>query len=235
VKYSYYNFSDFLKRSKEPTDFLDRHTCDIEIIQDTWKGLDILVEDAVAKLLLEVVVAKNLRSPIRIIPIGSATAVMRHLAVSYKATRYASNNVAEVCAFLDGDMSLQQPAQIKQFMNTLENPYEQKAARSWLDKRLLFLPGHTWPEAWIVSPRDRQPFYERFKQELNISISEVDNLFTAASKAGKHRELSAIAAILKLDRIIVTNYLIESAFESEPEEISKIISSIERLIGRSHY
>ncbi len=231
MKYSYYNFADFLIRSNGTSDYLDRHPSDIEIIQDTWKGLDILVEDEVAKSILEVVVAKDLRSPIRILPIGSATAVMRQLAVRYKATRYARNNIAEVCAFLDGDMSLQEPAQIKQFMNTLENPYERKEARSWLDKRLLFLPGRTWPEAWIINPRDRQPFYARFKQELNISISEVDNLFTAASNADKHHELSAIAAMLKLDRLIVTKYLIESAFESAPVESSEIIDAIERLIG----
>jgi hypothetical protein len=37
--------------------------------------------------------------------------------------------------------------------------------------------------------------------------------------------------ILKLDRTIVTNYLIESAFESASVESSEIIDAIERLMA----
>ena len=229
MKYSYYSFADFLIRSPETTEIIARQI-DRKIPHNSCKGLDILVEDEVAKSILEVAISKDIRSLIQIIPIGCASAVMRHLAIRYKDARYARNNVTEVCAFLDGDMLSQQRSRIKQFMNALENHYECKAAQDWLHERLLFLPGCESPEAWIVTPRNRQPFYERFKRELNLSSGEVDNLLDTASSASKHQEFRKAAAMLGLDRSIVTSYLIESAFESAPEESTKISDIIQGFV-----
>jgi hypothetical protein len=202
---------------------------DRAIPQQQSIGLDILVEDEVAKSIVEMALAKHIRVPLRILPIGSATAVMQHLAIRYKQARYQRNNFPEVCSFLDGDMFSHRQGQIKQFMNELENPYERQLAQDWANERLLFLPGDMWPEAWILNPRDRQPFYTRLQKELNISTSEVDDLLAVAASAGKHQELSTAAEILGIERAIATNYLIESAWESAPEVRNKMIASIERL------
>lgn len=221
-RYSYYTFSSLLTRNKERTKVVDR------AIPYQWNGLDILVEDEVAKSIVEIAIAKHIHAP-RILPIGSATAVMQHLVVRYKQARYQKNNLPEVCVFLDGDMLSNRQGQIKQFMNALENSYERQLAQAWIDDRLLFLPSDTWPEEWIFNPINRQPFYVKFQQELNMSSIEVDNLLTGASSAGKHQELRTAAEILGIDRAIATNYLIESAWESASEEKNKMIASIDRL------
>jgi hypothetical protein len=223
-RYSYYTFSSFLDRTKARAKFVDR-----AIPQQQWNGLDILVEDEVAKSIVEIAIAQHLHHSIQILPIGSASAVIQHLAIRYKQARYQNNNLPEVCAFLDGDMLSHRQAQIKQFMSTLENLYERQVAEDWINKRLLFLPGDTWPEAWIFSRINRQPFYPKFQSELNMSSSEVDNLFATASIAGKHQELRTAAEIIGIDRAIVTNYLIESAWDSAPEQRSKIISEIDYI------
>jgi hypothetical protein len=228
-RYSYYTFSSFLVRTKKTTQVIDR-----AIPRQQWSGLDILVEDEVAKSIVEIAIAKHLNDSIRVLPIGSATAVMQHLAVRYKQARYQSDNLPEVCAFLDGDMLSHRSGLIKQFMNALENPYERELARAWTTERLLFLPGDTWPEAWIFNPRDRQPFYTKLHAELNLSSCEVDNLLTAASSAGKHQEIRTAAEILGIDRAIATNYLIESAWESASEERCKVIAAIDRLTQGLH-
>jgi hypothetical protein len=226
-RYSYYTFSSFLVRTKRKTQVVDR-----AFPHQQSSGLDILVEDEVAKSIVEIAIVKHIRSSVRILPIGSAPAVMQHLAVRYKQIRYQRNNLPEVCAFLDGDMLLHRPEQIKQFMSTLENHYERQVSEDWIDKRLLFLPGDTWPEAWIFSQTNRQPFYAKFQSELNMLNIEVDNLLAAASRAGKHQEFRTAAEILGIDRAIVTNYLIESALESAPEQRNQMISEIDRLTER---
>jgi hypothetical protein len=223
-RYLYYTFSSFLASNKEKSKVLNR-----SIYQQQSIGLDILVEDEVAKSILEIALAEQLHVSVRILPIGSAAAVMQHLAMRYKDVRYLKNNVVEVCACLDGDMLSNKQGQIKQFMNALENPYERQLARSWWNERVLFLPGDTWPEAWIFNPSDRQPFYAKFQQELNLSSSEVDNLLAVAASAGKHQEFRTAAEILGVDRAIVTNYLIESAWGSAPKDKSRIISALDRL------
>jgi hypothetical protein len=179
--------------------------------------------------ILAIALAKYTRISVRILPIGSASAVMQHLAVRYKQLRYEPNNLPAVCACLDGDMISHQQGQIEQFLNTLENPYERQIAQAWANDRVLFLPGDTWPEAWIFNPSNRQPCYAKFQQELNLSSGEVDNLLATASSAGKHQEFRTAAEILGIDRAIVTNYLIESAWESAPEQRIKIVRAIDRL------
>lgn len=188
--------------------------------------LDILVEDEAAKLILETVLDKELRLRTKVLSIGSAAAVMRHLAARYKEARHKKNGAVEVLVFLDGDKSSKKTEQIDQFIKAVENPTELQEAKVWVDKRLLFLPGSKWPEAWIVASSNRQPFYERFGRELQMSKAEVDEMLDSASRAGKHNEFYEVATMLTLDKTVVANYLIKSAFESFPEESQKIVDVI---------
>jgi predicted ATPase len=193
--------------------------------------LDILVEDEAAKLILETVLDKELRSRTKILPIGSAAAVMRHLAGRYKESVQKKDKIAEVCVFLDGDKSSKKTEQINQFKKSLENPTEQKESKDWVEKRLLFIPGDEWPEVWIVNPIDRKPFYERFERELQLSMEEVDDLLDSASRAGKHNEFYEAANMLTLDKTVVASHLVKSAFESAPEEAQKITDFVRGFLG----
>jgi len=188
--------------------------------------LDILVEDEAAKLILETVLTKELRSRTRVLPIGSAAVVMRHLAARCKEARHKKDGAVEVLVFLDGDKSSKKTEQINQFIKAVENLTEQQEAKDWMEKRLLFLPGNNWPESWIVAPSNRQPFYERFERELQMSEAEVDDILDSASRAGKHNEFYEAARMLNLDETVVASYLIKSAFESAPEESQKIIDVV---------
>ncbi|MBM0743374.1 AAA family ATPase [Phormidium sp. CLA17] len=194
--------------------------------------LDILVEDEAAKLILETVLDKELRSRTHVLPIGSAAAVMRHLAARYKETKHKKDKILEVCVFLDGDKSSKKIEQINLFIKALENPTEQQKSKEWVEERLLFLPGDEWPESWIVKPNDRNPFYERFERELQMSIAEVDDLLDSASRAGKHNEFREAAKILTLGETVVASHLIKSAFDSAPEESQRLIGFIREFLNR---
>lgn len=193
--------------------------------------LDILVEDDAAKLILETVLDKDLRSRTQVLPIGSAAAVMRHLGAKYKEIMHNKDRAIEVCVFLDGDKSSKKAEQIHQFLKALETPTDQQQAKDWVEKRLTFLPGNDWPELWIVKPNSREPFYGRFERESEMSKAEVDEMLDSAFRAGKHNEFYEAAKILNLDKTVVASHLIKSAFESDQEESKKIINFIRGFLG----
>jgi predicted ATPase len=195
--------------------------------------LDILVEDEAAKLILETVLDRELRSRTQILPVGSAAAVMRHLAAKYKESKHKKDNLVETCVFLDGDKSSKRKEQINQFIKSLESltDTEREESKDWVGRHLLFIPGNEWPEAWIIKCTNRKPFYERFERELQVSMVEVDDLLDSASRAGKHNEFYEAAKILTLDKTVVASHLIKSAFDSAPEEALKITDFIRSFLA----
>lgn len=156
---------------------------------------------------------------------------MRHLGAKYKEIIHKKDKAIEVCVLLDGDQLSKKGEHIKEFLKTLENPTEQQDAKDWVEKRLTFLPGNEWPESWIVNAKNRDPFYERFQRELQMSSAAVDDMLDSASRAGKHNEFYEAATILTYDKTVVATYLIKSAFESAPEESKRIINLIRGFLG----
>jgi len=197
--------------------------------------LDILVEDDAAKLILDTVLDNEIRSRTQVLPIGSAAAVMRHLAGKYKESKHRKDSMLEVCVFLDGDKSLQKNEQISQFIKALEslNDQEKAEAKNWVEKHLSFISGTEWPESWIVNPKNRLPFYERFQREFQMSTADVDDMLDASSRASKHNEFFEATKLLNYDEQnnFVAIQLIKSAFESEPEELQKIINFVRSFLG----
>ncbi len=196
--------------------------------------LEIIVEDKAAKLILETVLDKELRSRTKVLPIGSATAVMRHLGAKYKENIHKQDGIIEICVLLDGDQESKKSEHIRQFLNSLEklNDTEKEEAKEWVEKRLIFLPGNDWPESWIIQPKSREKFYERFDREFQISNADVDEMLDSASRAGKHNEFYEAAKFLNLDDDqVVASQLVKSAFESEPEESKRIINFIRCFLG----
>lgn len=196
--------------------------------------LEIIVEDDAAKLILETVLDKELRSRTKVLPIGSATAVMRHLGAKYKENIHKQDGIIELCVLLDGDQESKKSEHIRQFLNSLEklNDTEKEEAKEWVEKRLIFLPGNDWPESWIIQPKSRERFYERFDREFQMSNADVDEMLDSASRAGKHNEFYEAAKFLNLDDYqVVASQLVKSAFESEPEESKRIINFIRCFLG----
>jgi predicted ATPase len=183
--------------------------------------LEILVEDEAAELILKTALDRESRSRSQICPIGSDTAVMRYAAAKFKEMQRKSN-MPEICVILDGDKASVRSNQIQQFLNALENTKNADEARDWIDKRLIFLPGNKWPELWVVSPPNKNPFYKRLASELEMTSSEVDDLLEVSARAGKHKEFDEASRILNLPRDVIVSYLIKSAFEAEPERLVEI-------------
>ncbi len=189
--------------------------------------LDILVEDEAAQLIVETGLTQELRMRVRVIPIGSTVAVMRHLAARFKERRQP-----EICALLDGDKASQRHEQINEFLKAYERSKDHSSAEEWVGPRLEFLPGGTWPEAWVINQRSEQT-YERLIRECHISRERVDEILNAARRADKHSEFFEAARLMNLDQKILAYQLIMCAFETAPGELQKITDFISGFLRDS--
>lgn len=188
--------------------------------------LDVLVEDEAARLIVEIALPTEVRSRVNVMPVGSSTAVMRHL-----AARHRENRPPEVCVLLDGDKRQSRETQVGQFLSAIERSNDQEETRTWAEERLGFLPGEEWPEAWVLSQRSERT-YDRLQSEFNIPRAAVDDILGAARRAGKHNEFFEAATRLCLDEPIVCHHLIRAAFESAPEEAQKIVSFVQSFLDQ---
>lgn len=136
--------------------------------------LDIYVEDSIAKSLLELALSTKLRTRINIIPIGSSSAVARQLAAHYKNLKKG-----DCIAILDGDQNTKKVHICNEFLKSLESIDNTEEATVWVNLRLNFLPGDTWPEKWILSELKK---YE--KTDLLSALALMEMLFRTYTKKG---------------------------------------------------
>jgi predicted ATPase len=187
--------------------------------------LDVLVEDEVAQMLVEGALDTEIRSRVKVLPVGSSIAVMRHLAARYKEQRNP-----EVCAILDGDKSNSKSEQIKAFLNAVENLKEKSEIQEWVEKRLIFLPGEIHPEGWVVKHRENADYAE-FQSLFGLSSEQANGFLESCRLAGRHNEFFQASKFLKLDIQVVAYHLIKSAYKSEPSEFERIKNFIANFLS----
>ncbi|MBI4643310.1 MAG: AAA family ATPase [Deltaproteobacteria bacterium] len=107
--------------------------------------LDIYVEDGKAETIVEPFLSNDVRKRVSIIPIGSPITIIRHMAGRYKEKRKA-----ECICVMDGDQAAKIRHHMKKFLEALENSKDTEKEIEWFEQRLVFLPGKTWPEKWLI-------------------------------------------------------------------------------------
>lgn len=153
--------------------------------------LNIYVEDGIAQYIVQSILSTEIRRRVNILPIGSVNAVLRQLAAHYK-----DHHRGECMAILDGDQKSHKQQQ-KYFANCLEVSDVSDEYVTWFSKRVVCLPGDTWPEKWIFTQLielDLKPLSESFQ----IGVNELRNLCEQAIMAGKHREFYTLSQHLSL-------------------------------------
>lgn len=162
------------------------------LAEQNSKELDVLVEDGVAQQLMQSALPTNERRRVSLLPIGSAAAIIRQLSARYKA-----GTSGECVALLDGDQKARKSQHIKKFLGDCESPSNDADAINWIEKRLRFLPGDSWPELWIFSTLDEYEI-DDLAESLGVSESELSDLCEIAIGAGKHKEFATLSDRLSL-------------------------------------
>ena len=181
------------------------------LAEQNSRELDVFVEDGVARQLVQSVLTTNERRRVNLLPIGSAAAIVRQLSARYKA-----GASGECIALLDGDQRAHAPKHRRYFLGLCEAANDDTDATEWMDDRLSFLPGDSWPEWWILTAVNAYEL-EDLADSLGVSEGELSELIETAVSAGKHKEFASLADQLCLPTDEVCGVICKWIAVAEPE------------------
>lgn len=182
--------------------------------------LDIYVEDEVAKALIEVSLPANKRTRVRIKIVGSASAISRQL-----AALWIRGEDRPTIAIFDGDQRVKRGENLQHAKKMAENATDD--FERWFDAHSTYLPGATWPEAWII---------QKCKEALSETVAALDlddegeasEFLEYALQAGKHNEFFDLSNNVGLEKThclkLVTNVVAEK-YSAEFSDMCNFIYS----------
>lgn len=186
--------------------------------------MDIYVEDEVAKSLLQSALPASIRSRVTISVIGSATALARQL-----AALYVRGEEKPMMAIFDGDQRAKENDNFAHAQKMAENVNDDFS--DWFQAHITYLPGDTWPEAWIV-----QKSTECIDELCTLTSSDPDALVDVLEyglQAGKHNEFFEISKNLGLERNACLQLFTISICHKFPGETESIASRITEVITQN--
>lgn len=183
--------------------------------------LEILVEDDVGKSLLQAALSASTRTRVTIKVIGSATAIARQLAACY-----VRKDDRSVIAIFDGDQQVKDLDNFGHAKNMTENPGAD--FESWYRSRIAYLPGTTWPEAWIVQKAKEAS--DLAASALSTEPDVVKEILEYGLQAGKHNEFFEISQNVGLSRSQCLELLCATVCEAFPSAVSPLVQNIENML-----
>jgi predicted ATPase len=183
--------------------------------------LEIFVEDEVAKSLLSALLPTKLRSRVSIRVIGSAAALSRQLAAAF-----LRNPDKLVLAIFDGD----QKSKYNHLLRHAKDMSETSSPEfvEWFKEKVSFLPGDTWPEAWIVQKNIETS--QTLAQQVDADEDELCEFLEYGLQAGKHNEFYEIAEQLGFDELQCIQILTSNIKQNFEPEFHEIFTKIETAL-----
>lgn len=184
--------------------------------------LEIFVEDEVAKSILQAALPSSTRSRILITVVGSATALARQLAASYIRKERTS-----VLAVFDGDQRSKEDENKGHAEKMAENPGSDFS--SWFQGRVAYLPGETWPEAWLT--QKASDVLAPLSVVLGIDPEALIDVLEYGQQAGKHNEFFEMSHHLGLDSKHCLQLFSTVICQSLMDELNPLIECINEILG----
>jgi len=162
---------------------------------DTHSGeLNVYVEDDAARILLEVFSGYSLLKRIRVISVGSHSAVMHQI-----AAKYIEDPTKNCIAILDGDQRGRRQSHVKRFSDYLGGQFSDEAKR-WGDQRIFFLPEDASPEHWVFAEL-RKCNADNIAHSLGIDdVHLLGNALDCALAVDAHSSIYEFRRVLGLER-----------------------------------
>lgn len=192
--------------------------------------LDIFVEDEIGKALLLEVLPLHIRHRTKVHQIGSSEAVLRQIASRHREKQ-------ENClAFLDGDKNSENKQAVAKIKNYLEHQFNCSTSEidSWISTRLAYLPGNTWPEAWLIEQAqitDAIYGLSSLAKTWGIKESQLAPFLSEALTAGKHKELYTLESNLHYGHEKILRDLISHIHHTDPSVFKSIIEKVEKQLS----
>lgn len=191
---------------------------------DHSNELHILVEDDVAFSIVTSCLELKTRSRAKVIPIGSHSAIIRHMAMRRK-----ENFEVNTICFLDGDQSNNKSILINQFLKNLENSnHDEQEEKKWLADRLFFLPGKDWPEKWVLE-KSLNNKKDYLVSHFGCDEKKVVDLIKKGLRQDKHDEFYYISKELQLD----PDYARQIFIDNLSKNFSRLLNNVQSTINNS--
>lgn len=192
--------------------------------------LDVFVEDENAATIVAQMLPLPTRKRCKITAIGSHSAVLRQLASR------SMEGVDNCLCILDGDQSGDLAGAIKKVVDGTEasTPEQKGKRKSWAEDRILFLPGNTWPEKWLLE--EAVDFLkgdlvgDPSKTAMSWGLKtdgQVLELLREASLADKHNEFFELSELVQLGVERVREDICRLVLNSKPNHFKALIASVE--------
>ena len=114
------------------------------------------------------------------------------------AARYKNIKKGECLGILDGDTSDKLSEHYKHFRQAVENTRDEPATSEWISRRLITLPGGTWPESWILD-QCKDAMDEQLAELFSTTQEKLMECIEKAKLAEKHGEFYTLSRELGHD------------------------------------
>ena len=185
----------------------------------TGLEIDVYVEDDVAKTVLQAALPASIRSRATFTIIGSATALARQL-----AALYVRGETKPVVAVFDGDQRTKESENLEHARKMTENP--KSDFNDWFKSHVTYLPGNTWPEAWLLQKAIES--LDSLSETVGTNPDELAEYIEYGQQAGKHNEFYEIADHLGLERhqcLQAFTFSVVTKFPEEFEDAAKVLQN----------
>lgn len=183
--------------------------------------VELLVEDEVAKTILLACLPTALRSRLAFHVIGSATALARQLAAIH-----VRGEAKPTVAVFDGDQRSKQGDNLEHAKSMCEKIKGDFTA--WFVAHIGYLPGDTWPEAWLVQRATE--CVEPLASLLSCDPDTLKDILEYGLQAGKHNEFFEISRQLGMDRVMCLQLCATIVCNTFADEFKPLVAKVAQTI-----
>ena len=191
--------------------------------------LTVLVEDDVAASIVCLSLPHQLRCRVNVVPIGSASAVVRVLSSRYLEGR---DNCISI---LDGDKRSSKAKNRSLFVKYIENKFRESKdeAKVWVNERLAFLPSNETPERWLIGSCKELNDKSSLAETWGIGNEQlVGKWLEDGLREQAHSEIYSISQASQLPEDRVIGDLVRFLLLFEPDAMGEMIEHMQAALQR---
>lgn len=186
--------------------------------------MTVFLEDESACILLEAFLDARLIRRIKILPIGSHSAVVHQL-----ASRYLESASTDSVAILDGDQSAARPAHLKKFQGHCGGRADAERD-AWAEARLLTFPDNLAPEQWVFNQL-RELDLDALARSLGILNRDlILEGIDAALLADAHDATFEFSRVVGVNCLYAWRDCCRELAVQRPQMLSEIVEKIEKML-----
>lgn len=189
---------------------------------DSSNEVEILVEDDIARTILTFALPTEIRNRVKINLAGSASRLARQI-----GDFYFQHKTHPFIAVFDGDKLSKHSENLNNAKNAAESCGED--FKEWFEAHIKYLPGDTWPEAWLVKSAIDGCIL-LLAQDFGCEHDNLKYILEQGLIAGEHNEFFEIASRLNVNIERCLQQVVINVVKTTSEDFRPIISHIEKVL-----